>query len=119
MTDTNEATSVISFGIFTLLATLAGLHYRDSLCCLPCCVLFNAWNHRTLDAAHDWLLLINSADGVEDIEATAGMIDRRSTGLSLETDHTFVEMQPHTTLPLYFDSSMTSPAVPVGARNGL
>ncbi|KAH3917084.1 hypothetical protein HBI56_122530 [Parastagonospora nodorum] len=56
--------------------------------------------------------------GVEDVEAAAGMIHRRSTGLSLETDHTFVEMQPHTTLLLYFDSSMTSPAVPVGARDG-
>lgn len=96
MTDSNEATLVICFGIFTLLATLAGLHYRDSLCCLCCGVLFNAWHHRTLDV-------------VEDVEATAGMIHRISSTQSLDTNHALVEMQPHMTFPLFFDTSLSSP----------
>ncbi|KAF2635096.1 hypothetical protein P280DRAFT_412255 [Massarina eburnea CBS 473.64] len=34
---------LISFGILTLLATIAGLHYRDSLFCLLCRSLHHAW----------------------------------------------------------------------------
>jgi hypothetical protein len=109
MADTNETTLVICFGVFTLLATLAGLHYRDSLCCLCCRVLFNAWHRRRLDVVYVSHALIQSADVVEDVEATAGLIHRISTTQSLDTDHALVEMQPHTTFPLYFDTSMVSP----------
>ncbi|KAF2471528.1 uncharacterized protein BDR25DRAFT_367207 [Lindgomyces ingoldianus] len=31
---TTEATLAIIFGIMTLIATIAGIHYRDSLCCV-------------------------------------------------------------------------------------
>jgi hypothetical protein len=44
MPESNENTLVILFGVFTLVATLASLHYRDSLCCLFCRSLINAWS---------------------------------------------------------------------------
>ncbi|CBX92015.1 predicted protein [Plenodomus lingam JN3] len=40
----NETTLVICFGIITIIATVAGLHYRDSLCCLMCRSLVGAWS---------------------------------------------------------------------------
>ncbi|KAF2833896.1 hypothetical protein CC86DRAFT_279364 [Ophiobolus disseminans] len=46
MTDSNETTLLLSFGIITILATLAGLHYRDSLCYLCCRTILRAWQSR-------------------------------------------------------------------------
>ncbi|KAF1828515.1 hypothetical protein BDW02DRAFT_227050 [Decorospora gaudefroyi] len=89
MSDSNETTLLICFGIFTLMATLASLHYRDSLCCLFCRSLMRAWS-RIPDT---------------DVEAMAGMQHGLRRALH-EEDEAIIELQPRPSFPLYFDSAL-------------
>lgn len=85
----NETTLVICFGIITIIATVAGLHYRDSLCCLMCRSLVGAWS---------------TTDTDRDIEAVAGL-QTTSRHRSQDEDGSSIELEPRRTLPLYFDST--------------
>ncbi|KAF2846268.1 hypothetical protein T440DRAFT_482634 [Plenodomus tracheiphilus IPT5] len=92
MADNNETTLVICFGIFTLLTTIPGLHYRDSLCCLVCRSLVRAWY----------------IDPDIDIEAVAG-VQHAGRRRSLNENDLIVELQPRRSLPLYFDGATIVP----------
>ncbi|KAF2127326.1 hypothetical protein P153DRAFT_387869 [Dothidotthia symphoricarpi CBS 119687] len=89
MSGSSDTSLVILFGIFTLIATLAGLHYRDSLCCLICRSLLRAWSD---EASHI------------DVEATAGL--RGGLNRIFDSDdEAVIELQPRLSFPVYLDSS--------------
>lgn len=106
MSDTNETTLVICFGIFTLLATLAGLHYRDSLCCLFCRSLMAAWSRSMYYPGLSESVNSLCTDRDIDIEALAGTQHSSRRNLRAE-DETFVELQPCPSIPLYFNTSLS------------
>jgi hypothetical protein len=45
MANDNDVPLIVSFGVLTIFITIAGLHYRDSLCCFACRTLSAAWSH--------------------------------------------------------------------------
>jgi hypothetical protein len=108
MSDSSNTALVLSFGIITLLATLAGLHYRDSLCCLCCRSLIRAWRHSTF-APSQGIFGLTLSEGAEfDLEAAAGL-QRSSSGTFEHRDSTVIELQPRRALPLYLDASGSEP----------
>ncbi|KAF2690875.1 hypothetical protein K458DRAFT_64111 [Lentithecium fluviatile CBS 122367] len=46
-TDSTDTLLLIAFGVLTILIAIAGIHHRDSLCCLFCRSLHQAWNRET------------------------------------------------------------------------
>ncbi|KAH8730302.1 hypothetical protein GQ44DRAFT_701140 [Phaeosphaeriaceae sp. PMI808] len=93
MANNTETSLIISFGIFTLIAALASLHYRDSLCCLCFRSLLRAWHHDI------------------DIEAMAGLLHAPS-GRNVTLAHTVIELQPQSSIPLYLDTSRSENSIP-------
>ncbi|KAI8934189.1 hypothetical protein NX059_008938 [Plenodomus lindquistii] len=86
MANISNNTLVICFGVLTLLVTVAGLHYRDSLCCMIGRSLVGAW----------------TTDNDVDIEAMAGL-QHTGSRLGIQNDDYAVELQPLRSIPLYLD----------------
>ncbi|KAH7380015.1 hypothetical protein BKA66DRAFT_571097 [Pyrenochaeta sp. MPI-SDFR-AT-0127] len=88
MSDTNETDTalVVTFGIFTIIATIAGFHVRDSVFCSFLRSLLVVWSRTNSDI---------------DIEAIAGSESRENY-----RDRTFFELQPRLSLPLYYEQSV-------------
>ena len=101
-----DTSLVLSFGIFSLIATLAALHYRDSLCCL-CCRTRSCEHGINVRSRPMQDFFTNSAQGSEiDVEAAAGT--QNSPTFSPPTNQpAVIELQPHPTFPLYFDINIS------------
>ncbi|KAH7125774.1 hypothetical protein B0J11DRAFT_529206 [Dendryphion nanum] len=81
--NSTEIILLVLFGTFTIITTIAGIHYRDSLGCLVCRALHSLW----------------SRDRLLDIEAYGNY--NLEPGLR---SNTLIEMQPRTeSFPLYID----------------
>jgi hypothetical protein len=106
MSNSSETSLVVSFGIITLVATLAGLHYRGSLCCLFCRTLIRAWSH-SMSHLIDLLVVLGLRipDTDVDIEAIAGT-QHNFHRSSRHDDEAVIALQPRPLCPLYFDSSV-------------
>ncbi|KAI2485299.1 hypothetical protein Ptr902_04239 [Pyrenophora tritici-repentis] len=105
MSENNDMPPAIVFGILSLIVALLGLHYRDSLCCLCFRSLMEAWflSMNIQSAAH--MVICWPFEGPElDIEAMAGMQHGLRSDLRSEKDDS-IELQPRSSIPLYFDSA--------------
>ncbi|KAF2872621.1 hypothetical protein BDV95DRAFT_542850 [Massariosphaeria phaeospora] len=80
---TTSTALLVTFGIFTLLTTIAGIHYRDSLCCLFYRSLHGAWSQQ-VDSEVE---IRYGSDPDQDNDLEDGVY----------------EMQPRLSLPLYLD----------------
>ncbi|KAF2127191.1 hypothetical protein P153DRAFT_406464, partial [Dothidotthia symphoricarpi CBS 119687] len=109
----NEIHIVIAFGVVSVLVALASLHYRDSLCCFLCQVLYQ----------------VVSRDDALDTEATAGATtyDQASHNDTItmqpqRSDRVHLMYQPSTTSSNYTDelaiiSTVTSTPYSPGTSN--
>lgn len=102
--NTSDTALLITFGILTLLAAIAGIHYRDSLCCLFCRSLSRAWHHGKFVHFDTFLKYAHVDETCEeirsDLEGTGGL----NSHSSLRGDQS-IELQPRLSLPLYLDSA--------------
>lgn len=100
MSSSTDTALLIVFGIISFLAAVAGMHYRDSLCCLFCRSLFQAWFTRMPTTSNHYLIipLINYSDGEPDTEAMAGAHPNEQF-----REQAVVELQPMLSLPIFVD----------------
>ncbi|KAF2737294.1 hypothetical protein EJ04DRAFT_431370 [Polyplosphaeria fusca] len=103
-----EAALAILFGIMALLTSVAGLHYRDSLCSIMCRTLYRA---RYPGIRFDIVTMFSVADqrgdqGDLSIGLDGGLLEQAAG----TDDEDVIELQPRRTLPLYYDP-MTSARV--------
>ncbi|KAF2635100.1 hypothetical protein P280DRAFT_198997 [Massarina eburnea CBS 473.64] len=85
--NTNTAFLVL-FGILSLLFAIAGLHYKDSLCCLLCRSLLQSWSHTQVTAQDELDVEVGIGDGAPE--------------QGLKGAH---ELQPRLLLPWYLGGS--------------